>query len=151
LTGYIFQQNQALAWRSALDRIQLGGERGYGWGRVEPVKGYPKQLDGSNLFDSAAMFRELNGRPIIRLNASKDNPGYLLAHANPAGLQAEGEIEPVVGREWRSDQERNRYAGQHVALSGICFTPGSVLTERAAFEIGEFGIWKKVSDNLLEE
>ncbi|MFO3796680.1 MAG: RAMP superfamily CRISPR-associated protein, partial [Anaerolineales bacterium] len=43
LVGYLFEkQGCPLEWREALQRIQLGGERKYGWGRVTLVN-EPKQ------------------------------------------------------------------------------------------------------------
>ncbi|MGH9830012.1 MAG: hypothetical protein ACREDR_42915, partial [Blastocatellia bacterium] len=71
----------------------------------------------------------------------------LLAHANPAGLVAEGEIEPVVGREWRSENKHNQSAGQHVEFMGIAFQPGSYISEAMRFEIGNFGIWTAQAGN----
>src|SRR5439155_24257778 len=36
LVGYIFaEENCELPWRKVLDKLQLGGERSYGWGRVQ--------------------------------------------------------------------------------------------------------------------
>ncbi len=35
LVGYIFEQDTCnLSWQRALSKLQLGGERGYGWGRI---------------------------------------------------------------------------------------------------------------------
>jgi len=36
LKGYVFERDGcSLKWKSTLKRLQLGGERGYGWGSVE--------------------------------------------------------------------------------------------------------------------
>jgi hypothetical protein len=143
LVGHIFEKAGAPDWRSALRRLQIGGERGYGWGRVELV-GDPNHIESGELFSGVAKFEELDGKPTLCLRASDDAPGYLLAHANTTGLRAKGNVEPVVGREWRSNQVHNRYAGQHVEYTDVCFTPGSQVEEETKFQVGQFGIWRVV-------
>ncbi|PKM79172.1 MAG: hypothetical protein CVU88_07160 [Firmicutes bacterium HGW-Firmicutes-13] len=69
----------------------------------------------------------------------------LLAHAEAEGLEAAGEIEPLVGREWRSDLKRNRYAGQQVVFNKLCFAPGSFLKEPADFLIDKYGVWRQAA------
>lgn len=52
LVGYLYVQDsltgELAGWRMALDRMQLGGERGYGWGRLACnfclIKAYVKNL-----------------------------------------------------------------------------------------------------------
>lgn len=144
LKGYVFEKYGAPNWQAALERIQIGGERGYGWGQVEAVKVSPLP-DQCELFESGVTFEEQDGKPMIHLSASLEHPACLYAHTNIAGLNAEGKVEPVVGREWRSTNRKNSYAGQHVKFSGICFVPGAKLFETTMFKIGRFGIWKKVN------
>lgn len=139
LQGYIFEKKTCdLSWQSALQRLQLGGERGYGWGDVKVVDIYENK--GSNLFDTEIYIQNREEAPAVCLPAS----AKLLAHTIADGVAAEGEVEPLVGREWRSNQAHNNYVGQHIEFVDLCFTPGSILNEQASFLIGKFGLWKKL-------
>jgi len=143
LKGYVFEQEGCyLNWRSALKRLQMGGERGYGWGDVQVVQ--VSKVQNNHLFDGQVTFEDNNERPIIRL--PKD--GRLLAHTRTDDLPASGDVEPLVGREWQSDADdpRRRYAGQYVKFSDVYFTPGSVTLQALDFAVNEYGIWRKLGD-----
>lgn len=141
LRGYLFEKEGcALKWQSALKRLQMGGERGYGWGDVELVD--ISQLADKLLFGGSAMFNGDGDVPVIRL--LKD--GRLLAHTLAADLPVAGDVEPLVGREWRSDNLRRRYVGQHVAFSNMCFTPGTVTLQPLSFAVEKFGVWRWLGD-----
>lgn len=133
LIGYVFEKDDCtIEWRTACKRLQMGGERGYGWGMVEML-GEP--VESQNLFDGQGVFNGSGDKPIIQAET-------LLAHASLTGLTVTGEIEPLVGREWRSLNERNRYAGQHIEKFGdVCWVPGSVVERSLGFVIRDFGIW----------
>lgn len=136
LKGYVFEAADcSLRWQSAFQRLQLGGERGYGWGQVELVSVTPAAQKA--LFGSVATFEGEGEEPVIKLPAA----GRLLAHAPTNGLSATGDIEPLVGREWRSNNLRQNHVGQHIEFSGVCFTPGSSVTQATKFAIGDFGLW----------
>lgn len=137
LEGYVFEKEGCvLDWRAAFKRLQVGGERGYGWGRLELEAISP--LESSQLFHLATC--EVDGEtplPLIRLLAG----GRLLAHTPAPGGSIAGDIEPLVGREWRSHNSRRRYAGQHIAYTDICFVPGSQVDQASDFAVGKFGLW----------
>lgn len=136
LKGYLFEkQGCTLGWQPALRRLQMGGERGYGWGSVELVNA--SQSGDEQLFDGLATFRGDGDVPIIHVPAD----GHLLAHTLAADLPITGAVEPLVGREWRSDNARRRYAGQHVECTGVCFTPGSLVRRELDFAVKDFGLW----------
>lgn len=139
LLGYIFERDGCSPnWRSAIRSLQLGGERGYGWGRVELVDS-PKEITDGRIFNGVAAFEGLGERPLL----SVANDGRLLAHTRAASdFLPEGEIEPLVGREWRSTNAANKYAGQHVEFTGVCFVPGSKLNRARTFLVGHFGVWE---------
>lgn len=145
LKGYVFEKEGcALGWKSALKRLQTGGERGYGWGDVELV-----DIRGSTneyLFDGPAIFKGDGNVPTIHLSGD----GHLLAHTKATDLPIAGDVEPLVGREWRSDNLHRPHVGQHVAFSNICFVPGSVTFQSLDFIVGKFGIWREM-DLLLGE
>lgn len=137
LVGYIFehnllpvQQNLLSNWRGVLDKLQFGGERGYGWGRVQIV--HCSKLEGSGTWLDYA-FVLGSDRP--QLAAQKDT--YLLAHTLTSNISREGVIEPFVGRE-----TRNSTGFGKTISSAICWTPGSKATANEIFQIENRGIWK---------
>jgi hypothetical protein len=65
----------------------------------------------------------------------------LLAHTNVENISARGEIEPLVGREWKVANQ----AGEEVTYSGLCWTPGSVVDRSPDFTINERGIWQTLN------
>jgi len=139
LKGYVFEKEGAPeGWKDAFNRLQLGGERGYGWGDVECVK--IDERPDRPLFDGAAELKDDAERPVI----SVQQKGRLLAHTKAENLNASGEIEPLVGREWRSNNPSRQYAGQHVEFTAVCFAPGSGLSKPNDFVINKFGVWRKL-------
>jgi len=141
LKGYIFQRtNCPLDWCRALNELQLGGERGYGWGLVS-LGGEPIEVKDGKLFGDVAFFDGSKERPYITVPAHK----FLLAHTKAKAamnIPVQGEIEPLVGREWRSTDSKRPYVGQYVAFNGICYVPGSKIQEEVTFGIGDYGIWE---------
>ena len=134
LTGYIFVHDQCeIDWKSALQKLQFGGDRCYGWGDVKLERCEPLS-DNNVLFRGMAAFHGNEERPVI----SPNDKLLLLAHTMAKSVNANGDIEPLVGREWRN----NGQAGQHVGFTGICFTPGSILKQATNFTIGNFGVWQ---------
>jgi hypothetical protein len=140
LIGYIFEKEGCtLRWKEALTKLQFGGERSYGWGDVRLATTTVK-VETFSLFNNK-LTCDLNGkRPLITVSAHES----ITAHTPAEGLEAEGSIEPLVGREWRSYNTNNEFAGQHVEFNNICFTPGSTVIQKRQFTIEDFGIWKPV-------
>ncbi len=145
LLGYVFQKDDSPDWRQAFGRVQFGSERGYGWGRVEFEPGMaPKEMTSKSLFGGAAIVENLEqARPILHVPASEAAPGRLLAHVRFKDSGIDGPVEPLVGREWRSDAKRNRHVGQHVEYVDVCLEPGTQILEPRDFEIGPCGLWKR--------
>jgi len=131
LVGYVIEKEGCeLAWKEALKRIQIGGERGYGWGRVELID-RPKKSDScfnSYTFDGT--------RDTPRITVQKDKP--ILAHALVDGLDCNGTIEPLVGRE----TDENKGFGGVVSMADVCWAPGSYVKEKITYNILYKGIWK---------
>ncbi|MDW8215816.1 MAG: hypothetical protein RMJ55_19880, partial [Roseiflexaceae bacterium] len=109
-------------------RLQIGGERGYGWGDLALIGITP--VDDGRLFDRVT-FDGSGARPVIHVQP----PARLLAHTFADGVDASGAVEPLVGREWQS------YAGQRVAYTGVAFAPGAVVERAQRFIVEQFGIW----------
>jgi hypothetical protein len=148
LTGYIFMQEGRLKrekydWVEALRRLQLGGERGYGWGEAQlereptPEK---NNLFGNILFDVQAKC------PVLYLG----NDQAVVAHTFAQNARLSGPVEPMVGREWRADNEvkrndQRKHIGQHLAYNGVYFAPGSRTQQASEFILGEAGYWQMIS------
>ena len=141
LIGYVFEKDgNSLCWKKACQRLQLGGERGYGWGAVELVS--TAKINTGRLFDGTAEFLR-NGNNQIRVKKW----GRLLAHTVATGnISISGSIEPLVGREWRPNEIQSRYVGQYVKFNDICFICGSVVNKELDFVIGKFGVWRCLVD-----
>jgi hypothetical protein len=130
LVGYVFAHKDcSLRWRDALTRLQFGGERGYGWGKTELVS----LEKADDVFGYAV---DCSGhRPVITVPKGE----RLLVHTKPDQAMIAGEVEPLVGREWHT----NNGAGQSLSFTGIMYVPGSrVLSGKQRFTMGNFGIWK---------
>ncbi len=132
LIGYIIEKDGCnLNWIEALNRLQLGGERGYGWGRVELI-GKPEKL--KTCFDY--VFDGMEDLP--QITVPKEKP--ILAHALADKSYCNGTIEPLVGRE----TTESRGFGGMISKAKICWMPGSIVKENSQFEISSRGIWKEV-------
>lgn len=138
LVGYIFVKGDCtLSWENALSKLQFGGERSYGWGRVkletplplsplpQPVKcfGYSVNCSGS--------------LPVMTLDKGES----ILAHTVAENVSCDGTIEPLVGRVTKTSGFGNEHAKPE-----ICWMPGSKVKAEAKFEIGARGIWHVVKD-----
>lgn len=134
LVGCVFERTGCtLRWRQVLTRLQVGGERTYGWGRLTL---HSMVTETASLFGRHAL--RLDGaRPCLTVAARE----HLLAHALADGVKAvaaHGRLAPLVGRETTTAAEH----GRTVALAAICWEPGSVVTTDARFIIGPNGIWE---------
>lgn len=150
LMGYLFVKEGRLPgdkydWKAAFCRLQLGGERGYGWGDVRLEK-LCSLSDSGTLFGCEKITLNLEAkRPTVCLE--EDQP--VLAHTEAKAGGLAGVVEPVVGREWRADHERKnknkrKHVGQHLPFDGVCFAPGSkVLHEKSNFTIEKGGYWQQ--------
>lgn len=147
LIGYIIERNgSAIDWKTALPKIQIGGERGYGWGRVaiENIEKMPNVCN--NFFDYE--FDSSQTEPVIKVPKNK----FILAHTfaldrsekkEESELQIEGNIEPFVGR---ITTENGKFGAQFSQAS-ICWVPGSKLVKPDMnFKIVEDGLWSMKSN-----
>ncbi len=151
LVGYVFEREGAPDWQPALHRLQLGGERGYGWGRVEPVR-ISELEDELPLFDGVYTTQSDGWPPVLKAQGRDDDKSVpLLAHALAADFEDEdtvrravtgvqGEIEPLVGRETRP---KDGSFGMQVSEARICYAPGSEVSTGVSFKIGPYGVWER--------
>lgn len=143
LAGYVFAQDGAPDWQAALDRLQLGGERGYGWGRVEPLC-RPDEEDDNLLFGGQYTVEENTWPPVLKA----EEGARLLAHALAADFETrtavteiDGEVEPLVGRETHPEDGR---FGVWLSRVRICYAPGGKVIPGAVFRLGPYGLWEGV-------
>lgn len=129
LVGYVIEKNGCgLAWEEALKRIQVGGERGYGWGRIKLID---KQEKSDSFFNNY-FFDGTRDTP--RITVQKDKP--ILAHTMVNEITCNGTIEPLVGRE----TDAHSGFGGVISKAAICWVPGSCVKEKTTFRISYRGI-----------
>lgn len=123
LVGCVYVQNnlsQELAgWRIALGRVQLGGERGYGWGRLR-----------------LASTQSINTDPIINLEAND----RILAHAQGDRANLIGTVEPLIG--WERNNTGEGRKNWRLSSATVCYAPGAICQNPTTFTIGDYGIWQ---------
>jgi len=143
LMGYILEKDGCdLDWKKALNQIQLGGERGYGWGRVK-LESKPQSLTDDQLLFGKFKLTGGNEFPILNAESTAALPAHALAanfkDAKPIA-NIKGTVEPLVGRETRFQKEKS--FGAHVSRARICYVPGSNVDAGARVRIGPYGIWE---------
>jgi len=120
--------------RNIFDALQLGGERGYGWGRVkcEEFEEYPSN---GTIYNADA---NTSGNEVI-LEFKEDS--LLPAHALAADWTTEngaiskeisGPIEPLTGYEFKG--------GWNLVSPPICYVPGCKITSEMKAKVGVYGI-----------
>jgi hypothetical protein len=138
LVGYIFEKEGcSLHWRSALIKLQIGGERSYGWGRVQLEK--VRKLENEACFGYTLNCE--GNRPLL----IAPNDIQLLAHTivsntdmSENSLGRGVAIEPFLGRETRKGG-----FGASFPEPEICWVPGGKVNKDEIFEIQAKGILKK--------
>ncbi len=144
LTAYIAASEAAATtpavqgWRAGLARIQIGGERTYGFGHLSLV---------SDISEGAPVVNDLWGnevhsggtRPGVVICAG----GSLLAHVDVSRLDSadveHGSMEPLLGR----DTTPQSAFGKHIRTIGVCWQPGTLLRADRSFRIGDSGLWER--------
>lgn len=151
LSGYVFEADGAPKWQLALERLQIGAERGYGWGRVLPEKGRVRPwlaADGS-LFGLFPL-RADAWPPVISMAKGMRLPAHAPADGATTGRAAdrlEGTIEPLVGRV--TDPETGE-SGTRLSQARVCYAPGALAMADASFRVGAFGLWEDVTQDLRD-
>ncbi len=133
LVGYIFEREDCqLDWQSALNKLQLGGERSYGWGRVGLEKPCDK-VEDNKCFDYELDCK--GDHPKIKVPKDRE----LWAHTDAESVDGAGTIEPFLGRETKDSSGFGKSFSDHK----ICWVPGSKVSKEETFQILEKGIWKR--------
>jgi len=138
LIGYVFEHKDCgLNWKDSLPKLQIGGERTYGWGRV--------RLDESrgcaevNKIDLDGYDIELDGEfPVIRLSGSNSVISHVLTDGQIDSFASSGNIEPLIGLETTGEER----FGAEISAARVCWTPGTKFSNKHTFAIREKGIWE---------
>ncbi|MDW8278970.1 MAG: hypothetical protein RMJ85_13205 [Anaerolineales bacterium] len=134
LLGFVFEKaGCSLGWRDALHRLQLGGERTYGWGRVqvhtEPVE--------TNTFWPGWTVTLTGDRP--QLSPYDETVLYAHLRHSSAFSGLRGAVEPLVGRE---TQQAGAH-GEAIAFHGLAWSPGAHLAAlQRPLRVADFGLWQ---------
>lgn len=133
LLGYVFERDATkLKWKEALERIQAGGERSYGWGRMRLLKAVP--CNGS-CFEIYPTHCDTD-RPVIEVLTGR----ALAAHAVASDTDDyQGRVEPLVGRE---TDTRTAAFGASPSSAVVCWAPGTKTLRDRRFQIGPYGVWE---------
>jgi len=117
-------------WQLALSQLQLGGERGYGWGRVDLV--------GINAQSHASI-----GNPDHFSNfRTRKIPAHLYVIDPRTASLCKGELEPLVGWETSPDGVSRTTPVPRVAyLPGVKIKAGEN-SSSLVFRIGHNGVWE---------
>lgn len=111
-------------WKAALARLQLGGERGYGWGQVQ-----------------VELCHKV-GEPFNTPRGDIHN-NRITAHLKAENVSnVHGPIEPLIG--WERNNDKNRTTNWKLSQKAIiCYMPGAeVTTQNQRFTIGQDGRWE---------
>ena len=144
LGGWVFLRDAGMnvlgaesKWRDWLGELQVGGERRYGFGRLQMVG----KLESVKSLNGYAT--DLSGeRPCVRLQSGD----AFLAHTLTPEVNARGQIEPLVGRETRDkdgSQKDSTCFGQYLTCARVCWVPGSVVDRKECLTLDVTGVWNK--------
>jgi len=116
-------------WRRSLGQINLGGERTYGWGRVDLVE---KALTSVRNQETVHGFKwqEQDGEIYVAIATGEYVPGHVLLESS-CGAPVEGIVEPFVGWAYGIREGRVRWSLQHA----ITYSPGCKATQTATFKV----------------
>ncbi len=138
LCGHIFERKGCeLNWRSAAERLSLGGERSYGWGKVSLVAPPEGSLSPAGEWDLD------RARPFRRLAPEEAVGGHLrrwLGDDSVMSCRDEGEV--IVRR--MTDPEKGQF-GKKISEPEFCWAPSATFVKKGevlGIELNEAGFWE---------
>ena len=156
LVGYVFEQDSqaiGLRWQCVLSRLQLGGERSYGWGRVQ-LKEACQPITNPEYYGFEIILDQ--ERPVLR---AKEKGARLLAHTRVSTARGnssnqnqivrqdrEVAIEPLIGRETNG---KTGFGGELSKQAEICWVPGGKVGKDEQFQILKRGIWEELPGTAI--
>jgi hypothetical protein len=148
LVGYIFEKDIPTSdeddvlsnWKKVLGKLQFGGERSYGWGRIHSVESREGFNEGK-----CFGYQVIDAGDHIQLKALETS--RLLAHTifndTDIGNDLSGRgvpLEPFFGRETKSSVGFGTSFTKQVE---ICWIPGGKVNAGETFQIEAKGIWNR--------
>jgi hypothetical protein len=122
-------------WKDAIRKLQLGGERSYGWGRLTSRSDLGVGRRGHGKTVAGLEWQEVGRDVQVALNEGDRITAHALASGKGRVPGLEGRIEPVVGRDW------DEHAGQSVPFERVHYLPGSKVKRAADVKIWKHGRW----------
>ncbi len=107
--------SKVFEWKTIVEALQVGGERGYGWGMIELQN--TEEHTKEQIFNRYSVDQSGN-RPGIKIEKEDPLPCHLIAQDNPSVIT--GYPEPLVRREWRKGP------GSKIVFDGLSYPPGAV-------------------------
>ncbi|MDQ7029471.1 MAG: hypothetical protein Q9O62_06680 [Ardenticatenia bacterium] len=123
-----------LEWEQALRRLQIGGERGYGWGRVRLVC---RRSQNSTTVTSGYTWMSANGEVCITVDGQQRLTAHTQAGDDEALSTISGPVEPLTGWERRGSRGRN----WHLAKAMIVYVPGGIPAGKITVRVHPYGWW----------
>ena len=122
-----------LSLKDVFDSLQLGGERGYGWGRVKCEK--LENTGGNTIYE--AKYELSEDEVILRFKEDSFLPAHALAadwttENGAISKEISGPIEPLTGYEFKG--------GWNLVSPPICYVPGCKITSEMKAKVGVYGI-----------
>jgi hypothetical protein len=121
-------------WKNSLQRLELGGERTYGFGKLG-LKRSPDSINDTSTTWFGSEFRTENGRPAVKVQKGV----AVTAHTAVGPQISFGQVEPFVGRTTTPQAE----FGRKIECDGVYWLPGSVFKDEVICEIDQQGRWNK--------
>jgi hypothetical protein len=111
-------------WPEALKKLQVGAERGYGWGRLRLVS------------------CDKQDEPFTTEPRAATNNGYITAHLKAENItDITGSVEPLIG--WERNNDEDRKSNWKLSKRAIiCYAPGAEVIGMRDFTIGQDGLWE---------
>lgn len=139
LTAYVAASDTAnntpevQGWKTALSKMQIGGERTYGFGHIALVNGPTLSNDW---WGNIVVLDKTLPEVIIDANRS------LLAHVDASRLLPvdieQGSIEPLLGR----DTTPQAAFGKDINSMGVYWQPGTIVKNTIQCQIMPAGFWR---------
>lgn len=116
-------------WETALNKLQFGGERGYGWGRVNVAA-----CDKKGVIEGS----EVQVKP--------DDNGRITAHLIAHNVtNVIGPIEPLIGWERNNNDDNSKWKLSDE--TAVCYAPGAIVPENSKFTITHSGLWQQLHNS----
>lgn len=120
------RRGKALCASNFLERLEVGGERNYGFGRLL-------------LIDMMKKAAEVFGSGTTGFTVQSDTA---FGHVCYKDIDYTGEIEPLVGRMWSKEGPGRKTIDSQQDGQFIFFAPGTNFGSRKDLEIADYGTWK---------